>query len=429
MVSVYVENYGCSLNLSESEMIKGILSEAGHSIKTETDGASVLVINMCSVKTPTERKIIKRIARLRECYPNRQIIVSGCLPLDWKEKLSGLNVSAVTTHNMDRIAEAVEMVSGGLNVFHDEKREITKLCLPKIRSNPVIGIVPISSGCNLCCSYCVTRLIKGRLVSYPVDSIVRQARSDLGGGCREIWLTAQDTAAYGTENCQESKLPGVIKSISDIHGDFFIRVGMMNPLHAIPVIEQLIEAFRSGKVFQFLHLPLQSGSNRILEEMKRNYTVEDFMEIVRRFRKAFPDITLSTDVICGFPTETDGEFMDTVRVIEKLRPDVLNVSRFWPRSGTPASHMPQTHSWLTKERSRYLVSVFRKISEERNRRWQGWQGKAIIDEYGKGNSMLGRNYAYKQVVVNEALNIGDSVDVRISSAEGHYLAGKMITKQ
>ncbi|MFO8015904.1 MAG: radical SAM protein, partial [Candidatus Woesearchaeota archaeon] len=188
--------------------------------------------------------------------------------------------------------------------------------------------------------------------------------------------------------------------------NFFVRVGMMNPDYVLKILDELIEAMKEDKIFRFIHIPVQSGNNKVLKSMNRRYTAEDFRRIIRRFREEIPDMTVSTDIICGFPGETEEQFNDSVELIKEIRPDVLNISRFWPRPGTPAESMEQFPTRITKERSQKLTKAFHDIAREKNRAWIGWKGKVLIDEKGKAGTgtMIGRNYAYKPVVVRAAVN-------------------------
>jgi tRNA A37 methylthiotransferase MiaB len=199
---------------------------------------------------------------------------------------------------------------------------------------------------------------------------------------------------------------------------------MMNPNNVLPILDDLIEAFGSEKVFKFLHVPVQSGSDEVLGLMRRRYSVDDFQGLVRRFREAFPLLTLSTDVICGFPRETEEQFQDSLRLIEEVKPEVLNISRFWPRPGTVAEAMDgQLHGRETKDRSRRLSALWRRQSLEGSQRWKGWEGEILVDEVGKEGSMVGRNFAYKAVVIREKASLGDFVRVKVTEAHGGYLSG------
>jgi threonylcarbamoyladenosine tRNA methylthiotransferase CDKAL1 len=266
---------------------------------------------------------------------------------------------------------------------------------------------------------------RGKVSSYPIDAIVAQVRRHVERGAKEIKLTGQDTAAYGRDI--GSNLADLLEAIEDIPGKFRLRVGMADPLTVYPIVDDLVRAFRSEKVFTFLHLPVQSGSDEILEVMKREYTVHQFEEIVDRFRRDFPEITLSTDVIAGFPGETEAQFDSTLELIERLRPEIVNVTRFSARTGTPAATLPnQIVGWRVKERSRRLTRLRFRIAQEVHERSVGKETDALVTEPGKGGTLLARTPEYRQVVLREPLSLGEFVRVRIDVARPTDLLGHVV---
>jgi MiaB/RimO family radical SAM methylthiotransferase len=221
------------------------------------------------------------------------------------------------------------------------------------------------------------------------------------------------------------ELPGLLEGLSGLPGRYYIRVGMMTPNQAIPILDDLIEAYRSERVFKFIHIPIQSGSDEVLRRMGRRYTVNDYRGLVARFREEIPLLSVSTDIICGFPGETEDQFEESMRLVEETRPDVLNISRFWPRPGTEAASMDgQLHGRITKERSRRLSRLWRDLSLEGNLRWVGWEGEALVDEAGKSGGMVARNIAYKPIVIKDPVRVGDFVEVRVTEAMRGYLIGE-----
>jgi MiaB-like tRNA modifying enzyme len=424
MARIHVEVYGCSANQADSEMVQGLLGEAGHTLVGEPESADASVVLTCTVKTPTERKIVKRIRWLLDL--GGPLVVAGCMP----EAQRGLveetapGASMVGPDNLLDIVDVVEAAIEGGRVEALHGGALDRTCLPRIRRNPVIHIAPVASGCLGDCSYCIVRRARGRLSSFPTERIVMDVRRALGEGCREIWVTAEDTAAYRDG---EIGLPKLLEKLANLEGKFFIRVGMMNPNNALPILDDLIEVFSSEKVFKFLHIPVQSGNDEVLGRMRRRYSVEDFLGLVRRIREAFPMLTLSTDIICGFPGENEEQFQDSLRLIEEVKPEVLNISRFWPRPGTEAEAMDgQLHGRETKDRSRRLSTLWRRQSFEGSQRWMGWEGEILVDEVGKEGSMVGRNFAYKPVVIREKAGLGDFVRVKVTEARGGYLLGLIV---
>jgi MiaB/RimO family radical SAM methylthiotransferase len=266
---------------------------------------------------------------------------------------------------------------------------------------------------------------RGHLRSYTVEEVLEQVRRDLAAGAKEFWVTSQDTACYGRDI--GTNLAALLNALGDVEGDFKVRVGMMTPNMVTDILDNLIEAFKNEKVFKFVHLPVQSGDDKVLKRMRRFYTAGDFIEIVSAFRAAFPEITLATDVICGFPDETREAFEKTLGLIGEVKPDIVNVSKFFARPRTAAAEMRGAFVELAeiKRRSSTLAQLVKQISLKRNQRWIGWAGEVLIDEKGKiPNSWVGRNFAYKPIVVKGSANLlGKTLNVKITKTFSTYLAG------
>ena len=408
MTSVHILTFGCSINQADSEVMAGLLKEAGFSI-VPRDQADVLIINTCTVKTPTENRF-RRI--LEEVKDSHHIIIAGCIPQTVPETLAGY--SLVGTSQINHIVEAVEETINGNNVVMLTEEKNPRLNIPKIRKNPVVEIVPIASGCMGSCSYCITRKARGSLLSYDPDQIVSHIRRSVRQGVREVWLTAQDTGCYGKDI--GSSLPELLRRVNDINGEFMIRLGMMNPDHLKDLIDDLLPIYDSRKMFKFIHIPVQSGNDEVLSRMRRKYSADDFLELAARVKERHKHMTIATDVICGFPGETEEQFGDTLDLIRKVRPDVVNISRYWDRPGTESSMMEdKVHGNENKERSRKMKSVFEWISFENNKKWRDWEGQVIVDEHGKDNSSVARNFAYKPVIIQEKQQLGSIHKVKVKT--------------
>ena len=421
---VYVKSFGCSANLADGEFIAGCLSKAGFEVVDEPQDAEILLYNTCAVKSPTENRVIDI---LRKAPRDKRLVVTGCLPLinfGRLEKEVAFDGVAGPAPGA-KIVEVLRRVAAGEKVVYLGGFSKPSLCLPKIPVNRVVSVVPINYGCLGKCSYCCVHFARGRLRSYPIDEIVERVKLDLVSGAKEVWLTSQDTACYGKDI--GTSLAGLLRRICEIEGDFFVRVGMMNPDNALGMLDELVEAYKDKKVFKFLHLPVQSGDDEVLKLMNRRYTVEDFKTVVQAFRKEIPRLTLSTDVICGFPGESVEAFERTKRLIAEVRPDIVNVSKFFSRPRTPAEKMVSLPPEEVNRRSREMAELSKRISFERNRAWIGWEGAVLFDERGKGESWMGRNFAYKPVVVKggESL-VGRFVQVRVVNAFSTYLEAKVI---
>jgi MiaB-like tRNA modifying enzyme len=422
LARIYIEAYGCSANLADSEMVQGLLGKAGHTIVGEPGFADASLVLSCTVKTPTQRRIEKRIRELHRL--GHPLVVAGCMPKAQRDFVAEIAPGA-SMMGPDNIREVVNVMQAALRGKRSEALEggiPDRTNLPRIRKNPVVHIAPIASGCLGSCSYCIVKKARGGLTSFPTKAILNDARMALESGCREIWVTAEDTAAYSWEGIG---LPRLLDGLSGIPGQYFIRVGMMTPNQAIPILDDLIEAYSSDRVYKFLHIPVQSGSDEILRQMDRRYTVGDYRKLVTRFREEYPMLSVSTDIICGFPGESEHQFEESLNLVEEIRPDVLNISRFWPRPGTEAASMEnQLHGRVTKERSRRLSGLWRDLSLEGNLRWVGWEGKAFVDEAGRSGGMIARNIAYKPIVLEDSVCVGDFVEVRVTEAMRGFLIGE-----
>jgi len=423
---VYVKSFGCSTNLADGERMAGCLVEHGYEVVETVEDADVLVYNTCAVKTPTENRIIEI---LRRAPRDKRLIVTGCLPLinfgrmKAEVKFDGVLGPAPGP----KIVEAVDKVNRGEIVVALERTSKPSLDLPKIPVNRIVGIIPINYGCLGSCSYCCVLSARGRLRSYSIDEVADRVKCDLASGTKEIWLTSQDTACYGKDIA--FRLTDLLKEVCRVNGEFFVRVGMMTPNYALEILDDLIQAYKDEKVFKFLHLPVQSGDDEVLKRMNRFYSVEDFIRVVNSFRAEIPELTLATDVICGFPSESREAFEQTVELIKKVEPDIVNVSKFFPRPRTPAEKMkPFIHPGQVKERSRRVAELSRKFSFQRNRRWMGWEGRILVDEVGKKTaSWVGRNFAYKPVVVKTAEHLfGKFVNVRVVGVFPTYLEAEIV---
>ncbi len=407
-MKVYIETYGCASNQNDSEQMAGILQQQGHAIVGNEKEADIVILNTCTVKQVTENRIRSRIDVLK----GKKLILAGCMTAT-PERLRDMAPDArlISTNRIHEIGSVVDGKKEALG-----KITAPKVMMPKIRRNPMIDILEIESGCIDSCTFCATKLAKGGTYSYPPALIQRQFTSALQEGCREFWLTGQDVATY--RHFGGYRLHDVLNMLCSHEGEYFIRVGMMNPSSVLPVIDETIEAFQHDHVFKFLHLPLQSGSDAILKTMKRRYTVDDYHAVVREFRKKIPWLTVWTDIIVGFPGETEGQFTESMEALLRTKPDFVNVSQYAVRPGTKAAAMRQLPTQVKKERTAALAALCRQLALQGNKRWLGWSGSVMIDEFNASKAnWIGRNYCYKPVVVAGERKLGEIVQVTIKDAK------------
>jgi MiaB-like tRNA modifying enzyme len=422
---VLIRNFGCSSNTADAEVLAGCLAKAGFQITTSERKADLIVYNTCAVKGPTENRIINEIKNAPE---GKKIVVAGCLPkisferLQRETRFDGIVGPAIGA----KIVDVITRVLAGEKVVSLEGFEKPLLNLPRERTNPVVSIIPINYGCLGSCSYCCVFQARGHLRSYGIQEIVERVQKDYLRGVKEFWLTSQDTASYGRD--LNTDLAELLFTLDRTDGDFQIRVGMMTPNLVTEMQNRLIRAFDSKKVFKFLHLPVQSGDNTVLQLMRRFYTTTEFETIVKEFKASQPRLTLATDVIVGFPGETEEAFENTLNLLKQIKPDVVNVSKFFARPKTAAWKMKDrlVEREEIKRRSTVTSEISKQLSAEQNRRWVGWSGDVLVDEKGKiGDSWIGRNFAYKPIVIKSAKNLlGKTLQVRVVEALGTYLKGE-----
>lgn len=421
---VYIKSFGCSANLADGEVIVGCLSEAGFEIVEDPNDAEFLVYNTCAVKSPTENRIVDLLKKIPK---EKHLVVTGCLPkINFDRLKREVDFDgAIGPAPGASIVDALKRINAGEKIVSLRNATRSDLCLPKIPVNPVVSVIPINYGCLGDCSYCCVRFARGKLRSNPVDQIVKRVKKDIDLGAREIWLTSQDTACYGKDI--DTSLVYLITNVCEVEGDFFVRLGMMNPDRVLNILDELVEAFKCSKVFKFLHLPIQSGDNNILRHMNRKYTVDEFRTVVHAFRKQFPKLTLSTDVICGFPGESREAFENTKKLVTEIKPDIVNVSKFFSRPRTPAEKMSPIPPKELNRRSKALAELTKRISFERNKMWLGWEGKVLFDEKGKEGSWMGRNFAYKPVVIKTCESLlGQFLNARIIGVFPTYLEAEIL---
>lgn len=420
MAKIFVEAYGCSASFSDSEMISGLVLNGGHTLVESSSESDLNVIVTCSVKDATANKMIHRIKSLNK----KPLVVAGCLPKAEKstvEKFSE-NASMLGPNSLGKTLQVIDTTLKGRKEIALEDSDLSKVGLPKVRLNPAVGIVEIASGCMSECTFCQTKLSKGDLQSYRIGDIVRQIETEIHDGCKEVWLTSTDNGCYGFDI--DTDLPTLVDTVVEIPHDFKVRVGMMNPMYMVRIKDNLIKSFDNDKVYKFLQVPVQSGSNKVLNDMKRGHTADTFRDIVLKARERFPDFTISTDVIVGFPSETNEDFEMTVDLLKETKPDVVNLSKYSARPGTEAAEWEQIDASEVKRRSKIIFDLINQTAFEKNQKWVGWKGQVLFDEKTE-EGIKGRNFAYKSIFVSDPVEIGQVCDVEITDATKHSLIGKI----
>ncbi len=407
---VFVEGYGCSLNKADTEQIRGFLSANSAELTAFPAKADCMIINTCAVKQQTEAKMLRRIRQLNAIAVQQgsKLVVAGCLPLIHQAAVKEISPAII------QVGPRLSELSACLNLPDVEFSPL----LPQIRENTLVSIIPVARGCLGSCSYCCVKNARGNLRSYSVNELHKKFKKAIGE-TPEVWLTAQDCGCYGKDIGTSLHL--LLKELLANSGRFRIRVGMINPGHLKEFPPAYLHLFDDERLYRFFHVPVQSGSNDVLRAMNRNYRKEDFLRIVEKIRMRFADAVIATDVIVGFPGETEQQFKETIAVLKKAEPDVVNISRFGARPGTAAADMPrQLHGRELKRKSRQLSRLCCEISLQRNKRLVGKEACILVTEKGKKGNFVGRAANYKPVVIRQNA-LGKFIRVKIRKAFPTYV--------
>ncbi|WP_075938117.1 tRNA (N(6)-L-threonylcarbamoyladenosine(37)-C(2))-methylthiotransferase [Halosegnis longus] len=407
MARYHIETYGCTSNRGESREIERRLRDAGHH-RTDLAEADVAILNTCTVVEKTERNMLRRAEELEAEVAD--LIVTGCMALAQGEEFADIDAQVL---HWEEVPTAVT---------NGECPTTTPDAEPILDGE--IGILPIARGCMSNCSYCITKFATGRIDSPPVEANVEKARALVHAGASEIRVTGQDTGVYGWDE-GERKLPELLDRICAIDGDFRVRLGMANPGGIHGIHEELVEVFADNeKLYNFIHLPVQSGSDDVLEEMRRQHRVGKFREIVETFDDRLDHWTLSTDFIVGFPTETDADHEQSMELLREVRPEKINVTRFSKRPGTDAADMKGLGGQTKKDRSKAMSELKMDVVGEAYGSMVGERHEVLVVEEGTGDSVKCRDGAYRQLIVQHAgehgVEPGDFLTVEVTGAQSVY---------
>ncbi|HUS76588.1 MAG TPA: tRNA (N(6)-L-threonylcarbamoyladenosine(37)-C(2))-methylthiotransferase [Methanothrix sp.] len=420
----YIETYGCTANMGNSQDLARALQEDGH-VPSSLDEADAVIVNTCAVTEKTERNVLRRLSLLQ----GERLIVAGCLPVAIPESISHISCRKRMGLLNQSSAAVISEIFNDSSVHSQEVRFQDALLHSPVPATGggLCGIVNVAEGCNGSCSYCIVKKARGRLKSRRVEDVALDVENLVASGVAEVQVTAQDTAAYGSDI--GTNLGQLLERLAAIPGDFMLRVGMMNPNSALLIKDQLLRAYQSPKIYRFLHIPVQSGSDRILRSMGRKYTAADFMEVVSAFRSAHPEITIITDVIVGFPGETEEDHEKTLDFVKRLQPDKVNITRFSARPGTAAARLYDMPDRFKKDRSRELTRLWQEIAEMRNIRLLGSTVAAQVTEMGKDDAVMARTENYREIVVHRSLDLGGVHRFKIVKTCPFYLEGEIVSRE
>ena len=433
----YVHVYGCQQNVSDGERIKGLLAQMGYGFTENQEEADLVLFNTCAVRGHAEDRVYGNVGALKHLKnrkPGLLIALCGCMMQQQgaaeKIKNSYPHVNLVFgTHVIHRLPELVYRVLGGQKrVFElPESDGAIAEGLPVRRDGGPKGWLPVMYGCNNFCTYCIVPYVRGRERSRTPEAIVAEAKELLRQGYKEITLLGQNVNSYGRGLEEDINFAKLLRQINDLPGDFIIRFMTSHPKDCTM---ELLDAMRDcEKVERHLHLPVQAGSNRVLAAMNRRYTREEYLHLVDEARERIPDLTLTSDIIVGFPGETYEEFLETVSLIEQVRFGSLFTFIFSPREGTPAAKLPDEIS--QKEKARWLGELLRaqeQIAAEQSAALVGKKVRVLCEEAGKKEGIICGRTTYNTIVEFEGppALISQFAQVQITGATNWVLSGKLL---
>ena len=443
-MNVYIKTYGCQMNERDSESAAAMLVSAGHHIVNSEQDADIIILNTCSVREQAERKAIGKLGilkKLKREHPHMIFGIMGCMAQSRGEELlksvEHLDF-AVGTDNIHAIPEIVEdVIREKHKIRRDDRKGADTPGIDAHRVNAEAGqfnaFISISRGCNRYCSYCIVPYVRGPERSRNMDGIVAEAAELAEHGIREIMLLGQNVAAYGLDGVpppiadDNSPFAELLERISAIDG--IRRIRFTSP-HPAFFNRKLIETIaRLPKVCKCIHLPLQSGNDRVLHAMNRHYDMARYMDTVRYMREKIPELTLTSDIIVGFPGETEAEFEDTLRALSDIRFDMIYSFIYSPRKGTPAAEMEQVPEEVQKNRFARMLELQNGVSMEKNQPLVGKTLRVLCDGVSKSNADLwtGRTAGNKSVFFPgspDTTPVGQFIPVRIERAAPFALYGK-----
>jgi len=414
---VYIETYGCALNRGDSAIMATVLSERGHEITDNLNEAEVVIINTCAVRLETEERMKQRIRELRRT--GKRLVVAGCLAGALPATVSALapEASILGPQAVERIAEVVESPERQVILEGTKAVKVPRMLEGKI------FIVPIADGCAGECSFCITKLARRKLRSYPMREIVEAVKEAVAKGAVEVELTAQDTAAYGLDLGGKVRLPDLVEKVAEIEGNFMVRVGMMTPEQAMSIVDGLVEALNMEKVYKFVHLPVQSGSDKVLKLMNRKYTIDEYKRLVKELRSKVPGLSVATDIIVGHPGEDEEDFQQTLDLMKELRFERIHLAMYSIRPNTVSAGLPQVPDSVKKERMKTAMGLYESIAYDIHSEYVGKTVEVLTTELGRKGSVIGRLRNYIPVVVKNESSLGNWVKVVIEEASFYDLRG------
>ena len=434
---VYIETYGCQMNLADSELMGGILADEGFTSAEEMGETDVILINTCAVRESAEERVFGRLSHLlqyKHDNPDLVLGVAGCMAENLRDKIVDQAPYVDLVVGPDAYRRLPELIAGCMQENADpvvdvklDKEEVYEGYSPK-RADGVGGWVTIQRGCDKFCTFCIVPFTRGRERGVPPEDILRQCRNLAERGYKKVTLLGQTVNSYTHE---ETDFADLLDQIVEVDGLERIRFTSPYPVDFTPKLIDTIA--RHDEVCNYVHLPMQSASNEILDRMRRGYTIEEYVDLVERMREKIPEIALSTDIIVGFPGETDEQFRQTRELMEKLRFDFAYMFKYSEREKTYAQREMEDDipEELKKERLEEIIGMQEEISREICESRLGTVQEVMVEGESKRDEteLSGRTDDFKTTVFPKpetgSLEPGDFVDVRIDDCTSHTLLGEI----
>jgi tRNA-2-methylthio-N6-dimethylallyladenosine synthase len=424
MKKYHIIIFGCQMNISDAERVSAVLESKGFRKAENMDKANLVVVTMCSVRQSAVNRVhglAEKIRKLKTKNPKLKAILTGCILK--KDKNIFLNEFDFIVDIKD-IKHLLKILrTNPVQIFDDRQKsargylDITPKYQNKFSAN-----VPIMTGCNNFCSYCVVPYTRDREISRSAKNIILEIKNLVRNGYKEIWLLGQNVNSYkdGPIN-----FPKLLKMVNNISGKFWIRFTSSHPKD---FSDKVVEAMATcEKVTPYLNLPIQSGDDKILKAMNRHYTIKDYKNKIKKLRKKIPDISLSTDIIVGFPCETKKQFENTAKLFREIKYDMAYINKYSPRPGTAAEKLKDNVSITEKkQREKILTEILKKTALEKNKKLIGKEIDVLINE-NRDDNYFGKDKHYKTIKIKSNKNIlGKITKVKIIEAEAFILKGALI---
>ena len=434
-----VVTYGCQMNLHESEKISGILSGMGMSAVNEPENADVVVFNTCCIRDTAERRALGNIGKMKELKKknkNLLIVVTGCMTQqngfaeNMKERYQYVDV-ILGTHNISDLENQIRIrlekkkrVAAVIDTdgyIDDETTPVTRTSFPNAWVN-------INYGCNNFCTYCIVPYVRGRERSRDMKSIISECENLINDGYKEITLLGQNVNSYGNDVPDENvNFANLLREVAKIDGKFRIRFMTSHPKD---LTEDVVKAIRDNdKICNNIHLPIQAGSNSVLKNMNRRYTREHYLGLIDMIRRYLPDCGITTDIMVGFPYETEEDFLDTMDIVEKVRFSTAFTFIYSVRKGTKAAEMPQIPYEIKQNRIKRLIARQNEITEEISKDYVGNVYEILVEgmQEKKNGYVVGRTESGRLVSAKgDESMIGEFKNVKITAVKNAQLLGEIL---